>query len=239
MKKIGVIASELGSMPAPIAETPKASRATAAVRERRTRRGAGGRAATASVMGIRATARAGHHAARVAVATASPMPATGSQGGMFQGSMRWAAAGSRADAEASQASRPVRVPATAAVRPTAVPLATMAPRRWRGVAPAAASRPSWRMRRWARVAKLAPATRHTRTMATVATTSTATAAVVCSVAPRFDEALAGHDAGSEREACSRSASTSRVIDSGVWPAGSTRAYSSSRSAGFSTMPTTS
>ncbi len=138
----------------------------------------------ASVIGIRATARAGHHAAMVAVATASPMPATGSQTGMFQRSMRWAAAGSRADADANQARRPAPVPANAAVRPTAVPLATMARRRWRGVAPAAASRPSWRMRRWARVAKLAPATRHTRTMATVATTNTTTAAVVCSVTSR-------------------------------------------------------
>ena len=36
------------------------------------------------MIGIRATARAGHHAATVAVATASPMPATGSHSGMFQ-----------------------------------------------------------------------------------------------------------------------------------------------------------
>ena len=185
-------------MPAPTARTPKAKTATAAASDRCTRRGAGGRAANASVIGIRATAWAGHHAAMVAVATASPMPITGSQKGTFQGSMRWAAAGSRAGAEANQASRPTDVPATAAVTPTKVPLATMARRRWDGVAPAAASMPSWRMRRCASVAKLAPATRHTRTIAHGGDDEHADGSGgLFRRLPRLDEAVAGRDAGPE------------------------------------------
>ena len=234
-----VTSSARGSMPSAMPVMPAARARTEATSERCSRRGRGGRAATASVMGILATVRAGHQAASVAVMTARSAPMTGSQSGMLNRSIRWAAAGSSAGAIAIQVARPVAVPTTAATTPTATPLSTIACRSCRGVAPTAASIPSCRSRRWASVTKLAPATRHTSTMATTATANTATAAVVCSVAERASLNPGPGSAGGRKvSARSSSASTSTVIDSGEPVPGETQANSSSRSFGFSTKPTT-
>ncbi len=67
-----------------------------------------------------------------------------------------AVAGGRLDGRAPpriQPATPRAAPTAAATTPTITPLATMTSRRWRSVAPMAASRPSWRWRRWATTTK--------------------------------------------------------------------------------------
>jgi len=67
---------------------PITTRATATRTDPRTGRDRGGRAERAWVIGIRATVRAGHHAAATAVTTASAMPATTSHHGTCVASIR-------------------------------------------------------------------------------------------------------------------------------------------------------
>src|SRR5688500_7690251 len=66
---------------------PTATRATAVVAERCVGWGAGGRSDRALVTGTRATERAGHHAAAVAVAVTATIVAATSHHGMCQGSI--------------------------------------------------------------------------------------------------------------------------------------------------------
>ena len=106
----------------------------------------------------RATVRAGHHAAAVAVTTASTMPAAISHHGTSNRSIRWPAAVSSRRRPATRPARPSDGAGDGGDRPRPW-------RRWPAspvgggcsVAPIAASMPSWRSRRWATTTKPAAA----------------------------------------------------------------------------------
>ncbi len=126
------------------------------------------------------------------------------------------------------------------------PLATITSRMWRGVAPRAATNPSWRWRRWATTTKPAAAISATRAMASVTTISTK-ARTACFSLPmtstrNADVSAAGSSAAAARAAAAAvwpSVARSRVKRSaGAAGSGTTRAKSSARSPGFSTRPTT-
>ena len=206
--------------------------------DRRVERGRGGRADSACVTGMRDSARDGHHAAAVAVVTARTRPDARSHNGRSNRSIRWLATDSNQGASATQPARPASVPTTAAVAPTATPLATIATRRCRSVAPTAASMPSCCRRRWAITTKPAAAIRHTSTMARLAMASTPTAAAPLSVCPRLTKLLTVARSKNE-SGRSPAGRNSTVTDwGGGADAGSTRTNSSPRSPGFSTTPTT-
>ena len=148
--------------------------------------------------------------------------------------------GSRSGARARSSSRGrARLRPPHRRRPTTAPLATIARRTWRSVAPSAPSMPSARSRRCAMTAKPAAATRPTnrRPMVSSARTTTA-AAVLSNVDAGSDAALSPRSDGT-RSTCWPVASKRIVTWVGglAWP-GATSANSSFRSNGFSTSPTT-
>ena len=205
--------------------------------------GLGGRAERASVTGMRATARPGHHAAAVAPRTATKTIATSSVQGRLSGSMRWPTAGSSVGTSASQIARPTIAPISAPSAPTTVPLGSSTSRRCFSVAPIAASAPSWRSRRCAMTAKPAAATSVASSRKTVATEN------IASVSTNRSSSRASDPTRADRSPCdSMKASTApapapvsaRTVTWSGAPAdeGVTRANSSLRSRGFSTMPTT-
>ncbi len=204
--------------------------------------GLGGRAESASVTGTRATARPGHQAAAVAPRTATRTTIASSVQGRLSRSMRWSTAGSSVGAIASQSARPATVPISAPIAPTTAPLVSSTSRRCLSVAPVAASMPSWRSRRCAITAKPAAATSVDRSRKTVATENIARASAARLALRVSDPAKADRS----RAFASMKASTepvpawTRTVTWSGAPAdeGETRANSSLRSRGFSTMPTT-
>ena len=184
---------------------PPASNTNAATADRRARRGGWGRPDSADMIGWRAIVRAGHHAAATEVATARPAPPATTHQGMSKRSRRRPTARSRAGTNSDPRSE--RDERTGASRHDTDrrASASMTGRTCRSVAPAAASRPSWRWRRWAMTTKAAAATRATRSIATVAAISTPMAASVFSLEPRGSMPQRDGAAG-ERNSWTRSSS---------------------------------
>ncbi len=144
--------------------------------------------------GTRDMARAGHQAAAAAATTARARHSPIRPQGRASRSIRCPAAASTAGAATIHPRMPSAPPTTAAATPTITPLASMTSRRWRSVAPSAASSPSWRWRRWATTTKPAAAIRATRAMARVTTISTK-ATTACFSLPKTSSRNAGELAG--------------------------------------------
>ena len=121
---------------------PTTKKMTPSQPARRVGLGRGGRLESASVIGTRATVRAGHQAAPTAVTSARTRTTTTSTHGTLRRSMRWPAAVSSSGESSIQHAAPVSVPATAAIRPTAAPSASITFRTCARVAPMAATMPS-------------------------------------------------------------------------------------------------
>jgi hypothetical protein len=239
MTSAGSASSRRVSMPAARAANPPASRASPRANDRRAGRGRGGRADRAWTIGTRATARDGHHAATVAVTTASAMPPTVSHHGWPRESMRRPNASSRCPAAAIHAPSPIAPPTVAATIPTAAPLATITSRRCFSVAPIAASMPSWRIRRWATTTNPAAAISETSSSTTVVIDRSSTAPVVSPSSPRSRSPMPPGVARLNASSCSREPSTRSDSDSDRSSSEiGASANSSPRSAGFSTRPTT-
>ena len=121
---------------------PTTKKTTPSQPERRVGLGRGGRLESASVIGTRATVRAGHQAAPIDVTSASRRTTTTRTHGTLRRSMRWPAAVSSRGESSIQSAAPVSVPAAAAIRPTAAPSASITLRTCARVAPMAATMPS-------------------------------------------------------------------------------------------------
>ncbi len=93
--------------------------------ERWTGWGRGGRADSASMTGMRATARAGHQALAVAAPTASTRLVTMTHSGTEKPGMSWPAPACTRDRANAQAAIQAAVPPAAATRPTSAPFTTV------------------------------------------------------------------------------------------------------------------
>ncbi|MFT3852927.1 MAG: hypothetical protein QM733_09340 [Ilumatobacteraceae bacterium] len=215
-----------------IAPAPAATSTTPASTGRRTGRGGTGRPESAAITGIRDAVRAGHHAASVEVTTArSPMTAT-SIHGSCNGPTSCCAVSATLPRTACQTTIAAAVPATAPATPTIVPQASIATCRWRRDPPTAASRPSWRCRRWAIVTNPAAATSPTRIIAIVTTTPTSTSRPSVPRAARYSTRTPSPSGPVASPVTRRS-----TCCAGGAPSGSTSANVLPELEGLATMPT--
>ncbi len=129
---------------------------------------------------MRATERAGHQAAAIAVRTASTRLATTAHHGRARRSIRWPESDCSVGTNANHAATPTTPPASAPTIPTAAPSASITRRTCLSVAPREASRPRARIRRWAMTVNPATAMSPTKSRPSVpsARTSASTAAVL-------------------------------------------------------------
>ena len=156
--------------------------------------------------------------------------------GSWNGPITWWALASTRGRYASHAASPMTAPSRVPATPTTSPLARTTRRTFLSVAPTAPSMPSERSRRCASTVKPPMATRAIRSMPIVASPST--------MVSGLNGLLAAAEArlstvGPMEEAFTPGAlnSTTTWVGAVTWP-GTTRANSSRRLCGFSTMPVT-